>query len=174
MGPSGCWTCLPLGATGLQRRGLRAHFPASHPQWALKKPGSGELSSGGYRAWSLLSRCSLNDWAQKPCQGVGGRPCDGIEVERLRPFCFLLSILSRLMCHCFYCCLPGLGHHLLSHGNTSEAVSLFLRRARQAFCAITCDRPLAGAFLLEVLVAHLFPFCFKCHLFIETCSSHST
>lgn len=65
----------------------------------------------------------------------------GIEVERVRSFSFMLSILSELTRHCFCCCLPGLGHRPVSLGDTMVASGR--SPAGRASCAFICELPFA-------------------------------
>ena len=95
---------------------------------------------------------------------LGVRKLGWIEVERMRAFCFSLSLLSKLTC-CFSCCLCGLSHHHFSLGNTSVAVSLFLEHVRQAFCAAVGDLPFGMGLSPGALHGSSFPSCLKYHLF---------
>lgn len=157
----GCWALLLLRTTAAQK-GLGAHSCAPCPQWVLRKSGSGgaELSdtqdmiAAGHR---FVERLSL-----------GVRKSGWIEVERMRTFCFILSILSKLTCHCFSCCLCGLSHHHFSLRNTSVAVSLFLGDARKAFCAIMGELPFGIDLFPGAPHGSSFPFYLRCHLFRET------
>lgn len=65
---------------------------------------------------------------ETPAAG-SGMDTGGIEVERVRSFSFMLSILSELTRHCFCCCQPGLGHRPVSLGDTVVAVWPFPSRA---------------------------------------------
>lgn len=156
-----CWALLLLGTTAAQK-GLGAHISAPCPQWVLRKSGSGgaelrdtqDMIAAGHRFVECLS--------------LGVRKSGWIEVERMRAFCFILSILSKLTCHCFSCFLCGLSHHHFSLGNTSVAVSLFLGHARQTFCAVMGDLPFGISLSPGAPRGSSFPFCLRCHLFRET------
>lgn len=162
---------LLLGTMWLQRKGLGAHIPAPYPQWALRKSGSGRAELRDTQGTIAAGHMFVECLHPETYSGSWGRHCGMTEVERMRPFCFILGILSELMYHCFYCCLCGLSHHHPSLGDTKVAVSLFLR---QAFRAIVCDLPFAGGLLPRGPHGSSFAFCLRCLLFSETCSSHPT
>lgn len=108
---------LLLLRTTAAQKGLGAHICAPCPQWVLRVWVRGSWAShtqdmiaAGHR---FVERLSL------------GVRKSGWIVERMRTFCLILSILSKLTCHYFSCCLCGLSHHHFSLRNTSVAVSLF-------------------------------------------------